>query len=120
MIRDAGKPRSILSGYVFWMVGLFVCPGLHRFYLGHPRSGTLMVALVLSAFGLATLGVWDIYSHYIGLLTPGSLAGMSQSPYEMGKKWFAFALIPAAAVIGWMLIDLFLIPGMARRSRERG
>jgi TM2 domain-containing membrane protein YozV len=67
------RRKSILLAYVLWFLGVF---GAHRFYLGRPISGLVMLGLFI--------------------------AGLGAFPPLM------------LLLIGWLFIDLFLIPSMAR------
>jgi TM2 domain-containing membrane protein YozV len=67
------KNKSVALAYLFLV--LFSGFGIHRFYLGRPVSGIIMLLLTLSGFAL---------------------------------------IFPLFIVIPWLVIDLFLIPSMAR------
>lgn len=91
--------RSMLLAYVMWWFGAFVAA--HRFYLGAYRSAFALLGLF-----------WG------GLL----IAGM------MSKKstlWIGGIAVPPPGVammliaILWVVVDVFLIPGLTRRYRER-
>ena len=56
--RDHREATPVSGAWVFalWLFGFLGLGGLHRFYLGRPRTG-LVYLLTLSVFGLGL--VWD-------------------------------------------------------------
>jgi TM2 domain-containing membrane protein YozV len=72
--------RSLLIAYLLWFfLGSF---GVHRFYLGHTKSGAWMLGLfivstvlsliVVGAFGFIVLGIWWLVDAF---LIPGMARG---------------------------------------------
>jgi len=111
-----GEPKSVGKAYMMWVLGLFFVPGLHRYYLERPRTGSLMLLMVLGAMGLAAIGLAEIYGTFFDMLEPGS-AGAAADPTQVvqqARKWFAYAAVAGGAYAVWALVDLFLIPSMAR------
>ena len=72
-IASQTQPRSIAIAYLLWFFlgGL----GVHRFYLGHTRSGLYMLGLcvlslilslvVIGALGFIVLGVWWLVDAFL-------------------------------------------------------
>lgn len=111
-----GKPKSLGSAYAYWFVGLFICPGLHRFYLGRHVTGFLMILLALAAIGAVIIGFGELYAYYFSLLGTGT-ERIYENPEEIAGKWFSLAAVPAVALLAWMVVDLFLMSRMVEKSR---
>ncbi len=89
--------RSMMLAYVLWWFGAAI--GAHRFYLGAHRSGLAMLGLF-----------WG------GLVIGGVMSKISTvwiDGYAMPPPGIAMMLIAMV----WMLLDVFLIPGLMRRYR---
>lgn len=133
--RDVGV-AYLLALTVF--LGLF---GAHRFYLG--RNGTAIIMLILSligtgflfagfmVLGLTVLGLTALGLTALGIegsdhgasesTAPESIApgpalsdSMSVDPLNFGLVVIAVMIICLIATTVWLIIDMFLIPGMVR------
>ena len=111
------QQKSIGKAYGCWVIGVFVCPGLHRFYLGRRVSGMLMLGTVLAALAFAVTGLGELYSSYIGMLSaqPGAPVNPESIPKNV-RNWFSLAIGCGSFAIVWAFIDLLLIPRMVRNS----
>jgi hypothetical protein len=91
-----GDPRSDRSMPVtyllWWFLGIF---GAHRFYLRAYKSGACQAAL------MPLLVI-------IGMVIGGTDLGVAAST-SLVPLWFV-------VMLGWWLVDAFLIPGMTRRA----
>lgn len=55
VLKDEARPRSMLVAYILWLFLFWT--GAHRFYLGRPRSGVLMLACSALTLGIGGV-VW--------------------------------------------------------------
>ncbi len=86
------RVKSVVVAYILaiWFFGPF---GSHRFYLNRPRSAVAMFLIFLPSVVLFVRGLES---------DTGSLVG------EVGM----------AIVYLWVIVDLFLIPGIVRRRND--
>jgi hypothetical protein len=61
------EPKSVRTAYLFWLLGLFGCLGVHRMYLGKRRSARLWLCTAgvigLGALADAFLLHWLVQRH---------------------------------------------------------
>ena len=89
-LEYAAHKKSLALAYLAWLFfGVF---GAHRFYLGRRKTAFAMLALS------------------VGPVVIGFLMGL----FDFGSADIEFGLSRVAwAILGvWMLVDIFLIPGM--------
>jgi hypothetical protein len=85
--------KSMLVAYVLWF---FACAiSAHRFYLGAFRSAAAQAGMWITGW----LTIWA------GATTKGS-----------SLPFFGLALMGVAGI--WMLVDVFLIPGLHRKATQ--
>jgi len=103
---------------MMWVLGLFFVPGLHRYYLERHRTGSLMLLMVLGAFGLAGIGVYELYGTFFDMLSPGAVGAAVDATQLVRetRMWFTYAAAVGGVYVVWAIADLFLIPSMARRA----
>jgi hypothetical protein len=92
MLYDARK-KSVAVAYLFWF--FFGWLGVHRFYLGSIKMGLLELFIIpILFFGCHALGI------------------------SLGSTLFSVLMF---AAIGWVIVflDVFFIPGIARRHNTR-
>jgi hypothetical protein len=90
--------KSLLWAYIWWW---FCAPlAAHRFYLGAHRSAFAMAGLM---WGGLILG--SFMSHQSTIMLGG---------YFMPPLWAAMILV----FMVWMVVDVFLIPGLVRKANE--
>ncbi|MBC6438632.1 MAG: TM2 domain-containing protein [Rhodobacteraceae bacterium] len=105
--RVVNEGKSTLAAYLLaiFLGGL----GVHRFYLGRTGSGIAMLILNLFAWLMFAIAI-------VGLIV--SVEGESAEPSE----WLALPLIVGALLLVgvgiWLLVDLFLIPGIIEADRR--
>lgn len=89
-LEYAVHKKSLALAYLAWLFfGVF---GVHRFYLGRRKTALAMMALSIGPFVVGFL---------LGLL------GLAGADVEDGLSRVAWA-----ALLIWMIVDIFLIPGM--------
>jgi TM2 domain-containing membrane protein YozV len=88
--RPTSDP-SMLVAYALWWFGAFVAA--HRFYLGAHRSALIMFGLFWGGFALVRLAT-DATSGFSGI-------------------------VMLIIYVVWVIVDIFLIPGLTRRRREQ-
>jgi hypothetical protein len=92
MVSD--NERKLWKAYVLWII--FGGFGMHRFYLGRNWTGFLMLALTITAF----------------------VCGQEVSTFH--NDALQYLALPAwCAIVLWLIVDLFLIPSMARKFNAR-
>ena len=96
MHYDASK-KSTLMAYVIWL--FFAGLAGHRFYLRRYGSAVLM----------------SLFSVVVIVLIVGALVTSFMALDEMAEAMFVIAIIVSIVPIVWIFVDLFLIPGIARR-----
>lgn len=93
-LEYAAHKKSLVFAYLAWLFfGVF---GAHRFYLGRRKTAFAMLALAVSPF---------VAGFLLGLLIGASWA-------DVGDRLNTFQRITWAILAIWMLVDIFLIPGM--------
>ena len=96
--QPTGAPRTKLLAYVLWY---FASPlAAHRFYLGAKGSAFTMLALFWGGLVLAAL---------TSMRSTLSVGGLFVPPLGIGMVlvWMV-----------WVVVDLFLIPGLVRRYND--
>lgn len=89
-LEYAAHKKSLVFAYLAWLFfGVF---GAHRFYLGRRKSAFVMLALSVGPVVLGFL---------MGLFSFGS------ADIEFGLSRVTWTILAV-----WMLVDIFLIPGM--------
>ena len=89
-LEYAAHKKSLVLAYLAWLFfGVF---GVHRFYLGRRKTAFAMLALAIGPFVIGFL---------LGFL------GLAGADVEHGLSRVAWAIL-----LVWMLVDIFLIPGM--------
>ena len=112
------EARGVGATYGRWLLGLFFCPGLHRFYLGMNKSGALLLLLAFSGIVLGAVGLGEIYSSFLGMLDPGGITKDIDVVVAEAKHWFLYAYGCLGTAGIWMLVDFFMIPLLVRRYTE--
>lgn len=107
---DALKRRLWLAYVAWFFLGIF---GTHRFYLKRWQSASVMLALSVGP--------------YVAVFIYGFILGVAGLPRGDGYVQSITTVLCHLVLAGWMVVDLFLIPGLverynleiARRLRER-
>jgi len=94
------REKSLALGYLMLIGGHL---GIHRFYL--KRYGSAALQLILFAAAMASY----IFMILSDVLAPGEISLLGLIPF------LAFA----GALTVWVIIDLFLLPGMIRSWNEQ-
>ena len=97
MMRYDASKKSTLMAYVIWL--FFAGLAGHRFYLRRYGSAVLM----------------SLFSVVVIVLIIGAVVSSTMALDEMAEAMFVSAVIVAIVPIIWIFVDLFLIPGIARR-----
>lgn len=96
-LRGAEKSSGV--AYLMLLGGHF---GLHRFYLKRKGTGAAQLALFISAF----------FFYFMILIA----TGLESSPLTIVSV--VLCILPAVALLVWILVDLFLLPGMIRAYNQ--
>ena len=89
--------KSTMIAYVIWL--FFAGLAGHRFYLRRFGSAVLML----------------LFSVVVIVLIMGAVVTSSLNLDEMAEAMFVSAVIVSIVPLIWIFVDLFLIPGIARR-----
>ena len=108
--------RSIALAYVFYF--LFGFWGVHRFYLGKIKTGLLYIALSLMSLILIIASIsWD-FMQCVAQYTYDARSMCTQPPLA-SPTLAVIGLILLLLLFLWLLVDLFLVPAMARQMNKR-
>ena len=113
MMMFLAQKRSILASYLLWYFVSWT--GFHRYYLGY-KNWWYMLTLFVASLDLILLGV-----------DYGSMQVFEQRGYgpQTNEVWELFSvvsrlgLLGALALLVWVIVDFFLIPGMVQRYNEK-
>lgn len=97
MMRYDASKKSTLMAYVIWLFSAGLAG--HRFYLRRYGSAVLML----------------LFSVVVIVLIIGAVVSSTLALDEMAEAMFVIAVIVSIVPIIWIFVDLFLIPGIARR-----
>ena len=130
------RRRDVGIAYMLALLGFLGLFGAHRFYLG--RKGTAIIMLILSligtglmfvgllvvgltllgltAFGLALFGgaEFDFNAFDPAPSAPMTLDPIISDPINYGLVVLVVMICCLVITTVWLIVDLFLIPGMAR------
>ena len=87
------EPKRVWVAYL--LLGLFGGLGLHRFYLGRPKSGAVMLVLFLMGMVPTLFPNW-----------------LPRHPLSLFEWAFVVGFFVTLGVFVWMVIDWFKIPKM--------
>ena len=95
---DARKRRAGMAYVAWFFLGIF---GVHRFYLKRVQSASVMLALALGP--------------YVAAFIVGFILGLLDLPRGDDGLTSAATALCHMVLAGWMVVDVFLIPGMVER-----
>lgn len=99
----------LILGYLFW---LFLGPfGVHRFFLGRPKSGLTLLILTVTALALLVGMLFSLEPE--NLQDPAALA-------SLGRSSSAIAVAVLSGIVSlWLLADLVLVALMVLKDSEQ-
>jgi TM2 domain-containing membrane protein YozV len=80
--------------------------------VSEPKS--MFLAYVLWLF----LGMLGLHRIYLDRVNSG-VTQLALGAIGWATVWFIIGIVPLAFLVGWLLVDLFLIPGMVREANQR-